>query len=255
MKDSLLDPEHRGFEDGLRRAGRDVHMSPAARAKTLAALGLGAAGVTAASTAHAAGASFWTSKGALWTALGTFATGSVIAVATIGPLAGDGHENEPPKERVERATEMTFADATTEEPHEAEANEVPETAPFVEDSETSVALERSRRPSTPKPERSTVERGETTPPPPAASTLGQEVAHLGKVEAALASGDPARALSILEEYRARFVPKRLGLEAEVLTIQALHDSGSRATARERAQKFLQRHPSSPLGAKARQYLR
>jgi hypothetical protein len=88
-----------------------------------------------------------------------------------------------------------------------------------------------------------------------ASVLREELSHISKVEAALRAGAQGEALSLLAIYRSRFARPKLGLEAEVLTIQALYESGSVAAAQQRARSFLQRYPKSPLGARAKRYLR
>jgi outer membrane protein assembly factor BamD (BamD/ComL family) len=87
------------------------------------------------------------------------------------------------------------------------------------------------------------------------TSLKDELAHLARVEAALKSGNQSRALTLLNEYRSQFSRRQLGLEAEVLTIQAMYESGSVAAAQSRAQRFLEKYPRSPLGARAKQYLR
>jgi outer membrane protein assembly factor BamD (BamD/ComL family) len=74
------------------------------------------------------------------------------------------------------------------------------------------------------------------------------------VENSLRSSRSREALSLLGEYTKRFPRRQLGLEAEVLTIQALYESGSRSAAKKRAARFLKRYPSSPLGVRAKQYL-
>jgi outer membrane protein assembly factor BamD (BamD/ComL family) len=83
--------------------------------------------------------------------------------------------------------------------------------------------------------------------------LSQELKALGEVESLLKAGQARGALSALDHYRRTFPRQQLGLEAEVLTIQALAGSGATAAAQERAAHFLERHPNSPLSARVRRY--
>lgn len=87
------------------------------------------------------------------------------------------------------------------------------------------------------------------------SRLREELSHLGQVESALATGNTGRALTLLGAYRESFPRPLMGLEAEILTIQALYESGSAASARRRAERFIASHPSSPLRVRAEQYMK
>lgn len=249
MTEPLLDPEDRAFEEELLRAGRDVHMSKAAQAKTLAALGIGTIGVAAGVFTKAGAASFWSSKAVLFSMIGAVTTGGALAILLVVSA---------PEEQA--TTSMARAVSTTgsaakkfvgsDDVRGREVAVEKEVGP----GEVPAAAESTRETAAVKRE-SEVEIYGADRPPKHELSLGDEVAHLGKVESALAGGRPREALKLLDEYRERFPTKRLGLEAEIFTIQALHDSGSQASARVRAAKFLQRHPTSPLGVKAKQYLK
>ena len=63
--------------------------------------------------------------------------------------------------------------------------------------------------------------------------------------------DWSGALVRLDAYGRAYPHGRLGLEAEVLRIDALDESGRRDAARARAEAFLQRHPHSVLAARVR----
>jgi hypothetical protein len=88
-------------------------------------------------------------------------------------------------------------------------------------------------------------------PPNAEETLTHEVATLRAARAALRAGQPARARALLDEHDRRFPQGRLGIEAEVLRIEALALSGDTGAARVRAQQFLARHPDTPYASRVR----
>lgn len=85
------------------------------------------------------------------------------------------------------------------------------------------------------------------PPAPASSSssLAEEVAALQSARSALAAGQPARALAALEGHEQRFPGGLLGIEAEVLRIEALSRSGNAGAASARAGRFIALHPNTP----------
>lgn len=279
--DPLLDQEHRDLEEGLLRAGRDVGMSPALREKTLAALGMGAAGV-AATAAVQSGSLSWLASKAAWLTTKGGALFSVSAVATAGAVAvaavsgafsesapGDqvsvlNHETLPvesSKARAGDARDVSHQD--TASPRDTDSPRSPaslqDTASLKDavESDPSQAITPSRQGTAAEVPKSKIQQKSNKPEeaaqPP--SVLREELSQISLVEAALREGKPARALKLLSDYRSSFPRPQLGLEAEVLTIQALYESGSVAAAGKRAQSFLDRHPQSPLGARAKQYLK
>jgi hypothetical protein len=82
-------------------------------------------------------------------------------------------------------------------------------------------------------------------------TLVLELAALDAVRSTLTSGDAHSALALLDIYGDRFPHGRLELEAEVLRIDALAQSGQPDLARRRAEAFLRHHPRSVLAARVR----
>jgi outer membrane biosynthesis protein TonB len=96
-----------------------------------------------------------------------------------------------------------------------------------------------------------------TPPPRAAtpvapeptetatSSMPSELAALQQARASLASGDPARALSMLDAYAARFPHGVMAQEAAVLRIEALVRAGDRPAAQRAADAYLAAYPQSP----------
>lgn len=244
----MLDPEYRDLEEALLRAGRDVSMSAELQAKTLQAVGLAAAG---AGTAAATKAGFFGSKaGALWTA------GLVGAAGLIGTYAVTSGENESP---------TTSSQVTQSSSGESVA------APSADTTHETAVIEQVDEPqAAPEPESPSAKADEPAPATtiapkqsprhntnPQLQSLGlrDELSHIARVEAALKAGNYSQALTLLGEYKTRFSRPQLGLEAEVLTIQAMYRSGSQAAAQKRAQRFLEKHPKSPLGAQVKLYLK
>jgi hypothetical protein len=85
----------------------------------------------------------------------------------------------------------------------------------------------------------------------AATDMDAELASLERARAALSSGDPARALSILDQYAARFPHAAMAPEAAVLRIEALVRAGDRPAAQRVADAFLASNPGSPYAARIR----
>lgn len=254
--DPSVDPEQMDLEEALLRAGRDVRMSPELRNKTLTALGVGAAvGLTTTSAAQASTLGWLSGK----TGTIVIATGVAGALGVAGAVAFSGGAT-PSDDEASRASVALVDEAprmgepeVVEEP-EVEA-EPSVTGPAVT-GEMSPPAETAKDATGPAAEDRVKPRasGSQRAPSSEASSLREELAHIARVEAALQEKNPARALTLLAEYRQRFPRPRLGLEAEVLTIQALSENGSSAAARKRAARFLEKYPSSPLGARAKRYL-
>ena len=82
-------------------------------------------------------------------------------------------------------------------------------------------------------------------------TLAHELSSIDAARGMLARGDAAGALARLDAYSRAYPRGRLGLEAEVLRIDALGESGRADAARVRAEAFLQRHPHNVLASHVR----
>jgi len=89
---------------------------------------------------------------------------------------------------------------------------------------------------------------------PTAPSLAMELSTLDQARAAVADGEPARALSILDEYSAQFPRGAMGPEAAVLRVEALLSAGDRAAAERVARAFLQNNPTSPYGPRVKSLL-
>ena len=76
-------------------------------------------------------------------------------------------------------------------------------------------------------------------------SIADEIALLDKARTALADGDTASALRILDAHDRAFPNGALGPEASVLRIDALADAGDETNARAEAKRFLAAHPNGP----------
>ncbi|HEY4157678.1 MAG TPA: hypothetical protein VGM29_06255 [Polyangiaceae bacterium] len=93
------------------------------------------------------------------------------------------------------------------------------------------------------------------PPKPAVvSTLSEQVMALDRVRVALGAQRPIGALNEIASYRAHYPKGVFLIEASVLEIEALAQSGQRNLAASRAQAFLAAHPDSPHAARLRALL-
>jgi TolA-binding protein len=89
------------------------------------------------------------------------------------------------------------------------------------------------------------------PPRPPALGLGQQVAALDRARDALASGNAAGALRLVDEYDRQFPRGALAQEATALRIEALVQQGNRDAAGRLAERFLDANPRSPHAARIR----
>jgi hypothetical protein len=84
-----------------------------------------------------------------------------------------------------------------------------------------------------------------------ARSLAGEVALLDQARNALVSGDPSRALLILDTYEGAQVGTTLSAEAALLRIEALVQRGDSVRAATLAQQFLRANPKSPVADRMR----
>jgi hypothetical protein len=222
----LVEDNPTGLERKLLTAGAAYRSSGAARRKTLAALGL--VGTAAASAGVAAASSSLLGKAGL----SKLVTASVLGVAVLTPLG------------IVAWNEVSTVPAR---PVASVVRAVP--APHK-------AIEKAPLP--PLVTEPPIETPAIEPPQPRADTrAGALSAELGVLDAArakLGSGDPRGALAILDDYARTYPRGRLGVEAEVLRIDALSRAGDKTAVRKRAEAFLKRHPKSVLAARVRRYL-
>ena len=123
----------------------------------------------------------------------------------------------------------------------------------------------SRNPSTLSPALSTASQASapsmapSTPAPEAerhagaatSEAIDDEVQLLTSANRALASGDPARAVTLVAEHRARFPRSALAAERDATSAVALCQSNRASEGRTAARTFLEANPASPFGARVR----
>lgn len=90
--------------------------------------------------------------------------------------------------------------------------------------------------------------------PASETTLAEEGRLLAKAHQLVQGGQPQAALEILRQSAARYPRSVLFQEREVLTIEALGATGATAAAKQRAQLFLKRYPSSPHAGKLKRFI-
>jgi hypothetical protein len=256
--------------EGLLLQSVRADMPPAsARARTLAAVALGAAAGSAAvgtagsaAAASSGGTVVW-AVAAKWLVIGAGA-GAVVAGTLVGPLRGV----------VEGGSRAPRADSAAP----AVATRHPRTAAPLPPSERSVPAEpRATEPQAPSlearsaagrvapaehaavvvpvaPERVPEAAPRAAGPAPNTNTLPEEVAFLDTASRALGEHDPSRAHAALDAYAARFGGGNLGPEATALRIQAFLEQGNHARAGRIAETFLAQNPHSPHAARVRSLL-
>ena len=250
MKDPVRLVESSGseVERALLRSGREGASRGAKKRALAAATGvLAASTLTAGNAAGAAGAA-----GAGKAAVGAKAASLlslkwivVIGVASVGAVAGTVAV------RTAR-TESPAVESTVAAPARPRTSEV-SLSPRVVSPPAATALPSSAPPSAPPPVVRAVAPS-ITPSASAGSTSTAELALLDQARGAIADGDPARGLSILEGYRTRFPHGVMAPEATMLRIEALVNAGDRAAAKRAGDAFLQANPTSPYGARIRSLL-
>jgi TolA-binding protein len=172
-----------------------------------------------------AGLGLGVKTGAIASAVGGSGVASYVAVAVVGfgaVLAGYMALQSPAKSQSMPASKPAPAEAAPT----AEAPEAPEAAKPEE--------------AAPVPKKvSTVSKSS------AGDELRQELKLLDEARAALKSGAPARARSLLEQHARRFSNGSFRQEADVLRVETLERLGERQKAASLAREFLSEHPESP----------
>jgi hypothetical protein len=241
------------FESALLRGARAYQPDPAARAHTLAALGL-ASGATVAVGATAA-------KGGLGWLLRTVTGKIVLSVIACGVIGGTVLVATQYARRSERAAvapagSTTIALAERPKPPTSAPSATPVTPDTPITKSPVVASASASASQVPPPlatARPTAPSASSSAPPKA--DLAGEAALLDRARTALGAGDPAAALAALDEHRRGFPRPMLGIEAQVLRIEALARQGNGAQAKSLGEAFLARNPDSPHAARVRSLIK
>jgi TolA-binding protein len=213
----LIDDSPSEIESALLRAGREYRRPASTHTKTLGALGL--IGSSALLAKSSAAASLWSIKSLL-------AGGAVVGVvaASIALVSAPA-----PAPLAAPAAAPNTEDAAPLPPAVAPAAaDESEPEPEPEPVQPAAAPERRADPA----------------PTPTPTSITAELNAIDAARSAVAAGDGARALELLDDHARRFPRGRLQLEAEVLRIEALARSGKAAVAKQRAKAFVERHPNS-----------
>lgn len=212
----------------LRHAPRTRVMTPGERARTRRRL-VHAAGVTA-----ALGSIVWIQGAALGAGLGVLVVGAAHFVPQwIAPARTT-------------APEVTAAPVV---PRPQVAPPVETTEPAASAAPAEPLKSATRAPDAPPPPH--VE--EASAPAGKVDSLAEEAAMLEPARAALAA-DPAGALALTEAYAARFPAGKLGMEREILAIDALVRLGRTAEARARGDALLARAQGGLYAARVKRIL-
>ena len=228
----LRDESANALEQALLDAGRSYRSSGTARAKTMAALGVAGSATLLAGTAQAvpfatlAKMTLTTTWGKLLTAI------SIVGAAAAVPVGYFAWQRHHPAKHAGSAPAVMAA-----RPSAPQSTQLPP-APIAGGLEARVT------------ENGPSAAGASHLARPAV-TLAHELSSLDAARALLARGDATGALARLDAYGRAYPHGRLGLEAEVLRIDALDESGRSDAARARAEAFLRRHPHSVLAARVR----
>ena len=218
------------LERALLDAGRSYRSSGTARAKTMAALGVAGSATLLAGTVQAV--PFATLAKMAWTTTWgkLLAAISIVGAAAAVPVGYFAWQRHHPTKHGGSVPALIAAKPSEPEPTQAPPaligraleEQVTENGP--------AGAAHLARPSV---------------------TLAHELSSLDAARGLLARGDATGALARLDAYGRTYPHGRLGLEAEVLRIDALAESGRSDAARARAKAFLQHHPHSVLAARVR----
>jgi hypothetical protein len=230
----LRDEGASALERALLDAGRSYRSSGTARAKTMAALGVAGSATLLAGTAQAVPLGTLAKVAAKLTWGKLLAAISIVGAAAAVPVGYFAWQRHHPANHGGSVPAVIAA-----KPIEPAPTQVAPAPP------TGRALEEQAR------ENSPVDTAGAAHLARPAVTLAHELSSLDAARGSLARGDATGALARLDAYGRAYPHGRLGLEAEVLRIDALDQSGRTDAARARAQAFLQHHPHSVLAARVR----
>jgi hypothetical protein len=234
----LRDDGASALERALLDAGASYRSPASARAKTLGALGLAGSATLLAGASQAAPVSPFAKL--TWVKL--LATISVVGVVAAVPAGYHAWQRHAGGNHVASAHTSPVPLAQAAEP----------AAPVEASPGSGVAPVEEAPPSPPPARIAASSAGAGWPEPrPSPVPLARELSSIDAARAKLAAGDPDGALARLDAYARAYPRGRLELEAEVLRIDALEQSGRTNLARQRAEAFLRRHPRSVLAARVR----
>lgn len=248
----LLREDADEFERMLLGSAECEDPPPGARKRAMAALGL-SAGLPGGheGPATTSGGASSAVLGAKWVLLAAVvvAGGAAIAVSRSGDVApggaGESHASAQSQPVAPREDQAPSAPPTVEaapDPATAETQAAPVVTPdALPDAPTrqEAATTGNRRVAEAPRDREVDD------------ALARETALVDSARRALATGDPTRALRLLDEHRLEFRSGAFILDAEVLRIEALERAGRTAEAGRLAHEFLARHPEGSYARRVR----
>jgi hypothetical protein len=220
------------LQQQLLNVGSSYRASAQTRARTAAALGIGAVPVLATGKAAAA------SPIAKIATVGLVATGASF-------LAYQAFSPSEPAPNTASTTQVSAPAA----PRAVAHPEALKPANPVE----AVAERGSAEPAAQAPAATNAPAPVLRSNPGSNDALSAELARLDGARKKLASGQAVAAIDALDAYGREFPRGSLRLEASVLRIEALAKAGRTSEARDRAKRFLAAHPNSVLGARVKRY--
>ena len=256
----LVESSESEVERLLLRAGRDGAPREARRRTLLAATGAVTGSTLTAGNATGAAAAGKAALGAKVASLVSLKWAAVIGLASLGAVAGTIAVGTA-RDGLSARSAAPSADAEkAEAPRAARAFAAPSPLRTSAAPPSSPSVSSPSMPSAPPAPSTSVpvlvhrvppaEGAPSTVPGGAArasvgASAAVELTMLDEARSAIARGDPARALSTLDEYAGWFPHGALAPEASVLRIEALVAAGDRPAAMRAAQSFLQANPTSP----------
>jgi len=235
----------------LLRSGRTSAPARARQRAILAATAaLGAAGLTV-GTAAATGLTAKTGSllSLKWlTVVGLAGLGAITAAAVVNDRRESAGSHRITEARVQLASDRAPVPRSTPVAPSAAASIAPPAA------EAPGAPAMAETPIVSPPVVARSEPSSTAEPTSPTTSVHAELATLEQARSALAAGDPAHALSILDSYGATFPRAAMAPEATVLRIEALVRAGDRPAATRVGEAFLASHPQSPYAARVRSLL-
>jgi len=241
----LIEQGATDFETALLQAGRRDAISEDGRRRVLSSLALGG-GLLAGTVAKGASAAAKTAPHAfagIW--IKYIVVGGAAALAVWGGIQAWDHA-EATRDRGRLVTPGAAAAAQSVSSlvpaatAEVERNDVAPTVAPTSAAPTGAAAPSGKR-----------SRSADAPGERSKDSLPKELSLLDSARRELASGNPAFALRVLDEYESLFPNGRLDAEATVLRIESLARAGDRTHLAAAAKAFLAKHPNGPYATRVR----
>lgn len=256
----LLDDAPSDLVRALLEAAREEAPRDASMKRTLMAVGAGATVLgsgAAASAGSAAVAAASTAK--LGAATGTAGAGLFLKWAGVGLATGLAAAGITESVRPYDPTPKSAVLLVEKAAPTAKALDIPETPrvelpPAMPEAAAPIASLGEPAPTTPAPTTPAPRPRKAEPSAPLPSLLAEEVRALDRARSSLSSGDPSRAISLLDRYE-REIPKgTLRPEALYLRAEALVELGDLDEAASVAKRLLASRPDGPHARRARAIL-